>query len=566
MKTLFSLIILFSLKVHALECRIDEDHTFDDLNVATVSDTDIITEDDRLFCPDQNLKNSDISPENLPDDGSLWRVGNRRWNDDWEKKYQQWVKEEVTSSIFEELNFPTDCADAALTIRAIFARIHHLPVSFGGTQFLHTSKDYTRQTSIPHWNEKNWKEDFKKDKRFQTAVNDWNKKIGTINLDKDTYQIELTDKVSGGMSSCVAPGTIFLSDGHAEFMTFNDSSIFPYRLSSSTVPSKVRPLAENIIYGFNLEDQGTEKGNKTRGYLWWNWTINCKGKFTKVADEKMPYYSNEQELIMKGQKQNLVYDINKMFQDSLGLSKYELDKKFEQEIKNLIVDIDNSVLDRQAIIVEGLQVCSAYGVGSARDCFATQGKNGNGFTLLPNGIAFHPDIEEDRCEGDCPPELPKELKPENVVEVVDLENYFAPKSPKHQELYYNFSTPSRDKRLLERLQNVKELIHGMQDQEAREKFNEFLMDKTIELKNGKKISYYHLSKMYYVSPQPWDAEDLRWGAAEMPSIRNDFNHLYKDYISLHEQKKKESPAALKKFEEDNKLFIKEKNLIDEYFK
>ena len=59
---------------------------------------------------------------------SIWEAKNR-WNNDWELKFGQWLKQEVTLDFYKKYNIPTDCADAVIGLRWIFSRINYLPVA-----------------------------------------------------------------------------------------------------------------------------------------------------------------------------------------------------------------------------------------------------------------------------------------------------------------------------------------------------------------------------------------------------------------------------------------------------
>ena len=58
----------------------------------------------------------------------VW-VSNNTWNDSWEKRYAEWIKSDVSRDIFLQgrYSIKTDCADAAYSLRAIFAYENKLP-------------------------------------------------------------------------------------------------------------------------------------------------------------------------------------------------------------------------------------------------------------------------------------------------------------------------------------------------------------------------------------------------------------------------------------------------------
>ena len=83
----------------------------------------------------------------------VW-VSTNSWSLDWEKKYSQWVKEEVETDVFTSgrwKDLSTDCADAIYTIRAIFAYENNLPFHFRnpnkyGQRFTNKMSQFNRYT------------------------------------------------------------------------------------------------------------------------------------------------------------------------------------------------------------------------------------------------------------------------------------------------------------------------------------------------------------------------------------------------------------------------------------
>jgi hypothetical protein len=580
----FLILIIFINTAFALECsQVSSFDPTESLNTVTIEDNQIVTADDIRFCPGQALKNADITPDQLPDNGSVWRLGNRRWNDDWEKKYQQWVKDEVHPDLFVELDFPTDCADAAIAIRSIFSRINNLPASFNGQNFTNTSKKYRNHKTVKTWDEDNWKENFKNDKRFTKALGDWLVGTGTVNIHKDTYQVGVWDNESSSPTSCVAPGTVVLSSGHTEILTFDKESLFPYKLSSSTVPAKVRSLEQNMFSfsDLNAYDYDEEKLVNSRGYVWWNWPVNCKGKFIKVEDESMPYFSKEQR---EKNEDTQSFDLNKAYQQSLGLSNEELVQRVKEEFNKSLDSVLVAIDERKAVVDEAVAYCSANGIGSAQDCFyptKTISHAGTKYTFKISDIGkiIYPGDEDEydeiaeqyMCDG-CMPEIDPSLDAQNLVETEDFSDFFKPRNTKLEQFYYNQSTPSRDGRLIEKLRSLNSLIWEM-DYDSAEESRERLLDTKIELKNGKYISVYHLADMYNFSPQPWDSEELRWGGAEMNNIKHRFMQEHQTDIGklqmLSENYQinasEENLKDLESFKIENKLFIKEKKIIDDFF-
>lgn len=532
---------------------------FTDLNNATIDDTQIVTEDDLRFCPNQSIKNANISPKDLPDNGSVWRVGNRRWNDEWEKEYQRWIKDNFHSDFFVELDFPTDCADAAIAVRSIFARIHNLPVSFNGDHYSNTQKGHAKYKTVTHWSPSNWKESFKKDTRFKKALKSWLVGTGTINLHLDTYQIDLAGDQPNTISSCVAPGTVFLEGGHTQILTYKEGSMFPYRLSSSTIPADVRPLEENILSYIGAYNDADPHLAATRGYLWWNWTVNCGGKFKKVKDKNMPYYSSMQEednLAGYGEEGEFFYDINKAYQQSLGMSDEQIQDSLYLEAKQLIGEIEKAVDIRMEIVKEGYEACMRNGITSAFECFKpTSEAFGLKFEINQDGT-----IECEEC-GD--------MSWANSFDYLEL---FKPLNATTKQLYYEHSTPSRDARLSEKLEMLQELKYQL-SRERQKQLDLEMLDKKIDIGNGKSITYYHLIDDLNLSSQPWDTLGERWGEISMNEKYDRFAGRNSDqitaYANLKETNRIENSEASKlnldSFIEENKFFIKEYDVFKDFF-
>ena len=232
----------------------------------------------------------------LPDDGSVWRVGSNRWNLDWEQRYSRWVASEIDPSFFVRYNIPTDCADAAMSIRIIFSRIHHLPVMFdtGSSKITFTTKAYAAKTTVHVWTESNWKDALKADLRFREFLYKIQLDVGTSNLPNSTYPIELSSCPAPGakpkLSKFMTEGSVLLDVHHTRFIARIDTldRVEPIQQMNSTIPRDVRELA---VGEPDLWDGAKQTG---RGILKFNWAINCGGAFAHVPDKKMPGYSLQQ--------------------------------------------------------------------------------------------------------------------------------------------------------------------------------------------------------------------------------------------------------------------------------
>lgn len=558
-----TIFLLVSINVNASECFVNNEivnltTNLSDLNNITIDDSEIVTEDDIRFCPGQTIKNENIGPEELPDNGSVWRVGNRRWNDDYEKEYQNWVKNNLTPQLFEELDLATDCADAAIAIRAIFARIYNLPVNFAGNIYKNTSKKYNSYKTVKVWSKENWKEDFKEDKRFQKALKAWMAGTGTVNIHNDTYPIQVFDNEFQGVNSCVAPGSISLTEGHTEILTVNEESYLPFRLYSSTVPSAVRTLSENIYSFFDPTEISTSK-RPDRGLLWWNWTINCKGTFVKVPDKDMPYYSNQQH--STDWENTGIPSLNDLFIQSLNLTEEQILKRKDTEIKFLLESLENSIEERIKIVDDAIAACDFNRIESAEDCYYQSAK-----VKLPTTGSFvtftiDPKSGSISCIG-CP-DYPTDAESEEYHPSDDVNTYdyhgspFKAKSFILDQLYYKHSTPNRDERLANKYSLYQKILVTL-PYEQQKKLKLYLLGKKIEV-NGEEISYYHIleaTNYGALSPQPWDDRPKRWGADYIRYRKKELSKWlsedknYKEYLK-NKQTLKDSNQTLTDIEKQD---------------
>lgn len=277
----------------------------------SISDSKIMTADDLNYCgggaPLAITKRS-IDPTQLPDDGSVWRVGTNRWNQvyqgpgadssqpkTYEDLYSDFVAQ-VGLNVFVDLQLSTDCVDASIALRMIFARIYHLPeiMVWSPTKtYSFTSKGYRKYPTVPNWDPSNWKASYAKDIRFQKFITEVVGAMGTPNIGTNTYPQKIfADSSNSSLASSVKPGALLFSGDHMRLLYKVDTSAAYSPLSeiSSTTPAQVRPLRENTeitLYEKPRESKGT-------GVLGFLWAYNCGGKFRDVRKDQMANYSLEQ--------------------------------------------------------------------------------------------------------------------------------------------------------------------------------------------------------------------------------------------------------------------------------
>lgn len=216
---------------------------------------------------------------------NLW-VAKYAWTDEWEQKYADWLQQEITADFYIKYNFPTDCADALIGFRWIFARIYSLPVantvSDTGSIFGHFSM--RRQwESLP--TSYNWYDD----RLFLAALNYVMDMTSTRTImATDGFHVAVTKK---GMQA----GTFIVSQtngsGHIRTITenyFEDPGLMPLFTHSSTAPREVRGLYREAFVDQAWPIRGT------REIMAFRWPIVSRSSWILTEKTRDPRYSLEQ--------------------------------------------------------------------------------------------------------------------------------------------------------------------------------------------------------------------------------------------------------------------------------
>ncbi|MBC7690486.1 MAG: hypothetical protein H7222_01845 [Methylotenera sp.] len=302
--TRFSLAIIGALVVSSLTASASETSN-PPLNLSprpsksSPSDLQIFTSGDAAVCsalgPFSGKVSSEVDPAELPDDGSVWRVGSNRWSAAWDKRYSDWIGREVDVEFFLRTNIATDCADAAVVFRIIFARINHLPVYFKNQpeSYSHSMNSWSQLPTVKDWDPANWIQSLRSDQRFQAFLKAVTDDLGTKNITDSTYPVRLRSPQNPKLlSNYVTPGTIVLGGGHTRTIFRVDSTAYiPIEQLDSTVPAQVRTLHRGPVQMWGMPDAALQDG-----VIRFKWVVNCGGDtgFTHVPAEKMPGFSQEQ--------------------------------------------------------------------------------------------------------------------------------------------------------------------------------------------------------------------------------------------------------------------------------
>lgn len=234
----------------------------------------------------------DYSPRFVTEDKtkSIWKA-TQLWNWEWEIRYAQWVSQEIDGQFFSRYGIATDCADVAIGLRWIFARIHGLPVgntlAASGRLFTHASfkKSWSGLARGKLWHD---------DALFLAALDYIMDGAYTKTLLLDSYPIRIRADV-------FLPGVHHLQfhaqGGHTMLVKSVKAGAFasPLQLLQSTLPRKVRDLAPT---GYHISTQPQYNG----GFLRARQLVVSGGQWVLAAAEAHPDFSEEQyeEEFMKG--------------------------------------------------------------------------------------------------------------------------------------------------------------------------------------------------------------------------------------------------------------------------
>ncbi len=471
-----------------------EAHCFLDV---PIEDNQIVTEEDLKYCPGQKLKNQNIQVENLVDNGQVWRVGSNRWNLEEEKKYQEWIHKDLNQKIFKELGIETDCADAVMMIRAIYARIYNLPFVINDGTFSNFDKKFKNDDYVAVYNPANWKNDYWRDIRFQKATKQWRNSVCTANLHQMTYPVKIFDENSPHLlAPSISNGAIILSEHHSETIKFDSASYVPIKAISSTTPLEVRTLNYESIAKNDSPLKGRNIGT---GILWWNWHVNCYGNFKQVPDKKMPYYSQEQYTL----SMDLATLLNQTYNETFfkNLTKEELIKLIDKETSLLMDEIENKIRFRKKYTTQGLEFCQKNGIDNFYDCFIDNGKAPNPQSGNFEKTNYQQFVKENNLDGK-----------ENMM---DLSTYFKAKNPEFEKMYFDYSTPGRDNKIFSKFYLLQSLALQAGPEYLEAIHKKLLQEKIVVEHIQTNFFHFLTSTPDLVSSQPWDTLEKKWGIENM---------------------------------------------------
>lgn len=181
---------------------------------------------------------------------SIW-IAQNKWNDEWELRYAQWVQENVKSDFYVKYNIATDCADAVVGIRWIFARIHSLPAA---NTLADTNSLFGNFSVLRKWENLSTSDNWYDDQLFMSALRYLMDLASTKTVVKDGYPVKITKEG-------LVPGSFIIFVGHAKIISethYDDPSDLPFYTLSSTTPRAVRELMREAFIDQEWPYQSTK--------------------------------------------------------------------------------------------------------------------------------------------------------------------------------------------------------------------------------------------------------------------------------------------------------------------
>lgn len=171
---------------------------------------------------------------------AVWNA-QHQWDDNWEKRYQQWVKKNWTDDIFMNpakpiyYKYETDCADASYAMRAMFAYEHKLPFLVRNPQRpgAMISNDMSKWDNLPQG------------KRMRAFLDFLADSTDTRALSHATYPIALAD---------IKPGDIYVAPGVHSYQIVEVTETGIAEVMASTTPKTARFMLRTPSFPFYVPE------------------------------------------------------------------------------------------------------------------------------------------------------------------------------------------------------------------------------------------------------------------------------------------------------------------------
>ena len=215
---------------------------------------------------------------------AVWQTKNQ-WSMAWEKKYQEWVAENMTTDFFMNPEKPVyykishDCADSIYFMRMAFSYENKLPFAINNIM----QKGKLLSNDMRNWDREN---KVNRVRKFMKYVAD---RVGTRSFYLDTYPIALAD---------IKAGDLYVQPGAHSYIIAGITDTGVTSIVSSTTPAAPQNMVRLFAYPFFIPQ---DKAKMRDGYRRFKWPKNVKKPM-----QQQPGYSDEQYKIAEQVKYNYV--------------------------------------------------------------------------------------------------------------------------------------------------------------------------------------------------------------------------------------------------------------------
>lgn len=279
----------------------------------------------------------------------IWPV-RAQWSKSYEDLYGQWITQNVGPEFFSQYGISTDCADAVVGLRWIFARIYGLPAA----NTLADTGDLFTNLSMPRkWKKIPTANEWHKDQLFLTALSYVMDLSSTRTVIRDSYPVSLT---RDGLKVGTYIWTQNPESNHVRFISenhFGDSMGLPLYTLTSTTPRAIRSLVREAVIDQDWPVEGL------KNFFAFRWAVP-DGRDIKLLQASQHHnYSREQyDEELRGKNPSFIKFLIQRLKNN-----YQPDDL----VTNGIQDIINYANARIKIVEDGFAYCSVHGCPEGTD-------------------------------------------------------------------------------------------------------------------------------------------------------------------------------------------------------
>jgi len=264
-----------------------------------------------------------------PNTNPLWPI-RKMWSAADESDYSMWVKRNAKEDFFVGTGVAVDCADAAIALRWVYARLNGLPAA---QTLAGSGRLFGNWGSTNEWDALSSDPDWRKDVRFKSALKYLLNHIYTHSILNDLYPVEITP-------AHLVPGTVNLmlagTSGHTRTLLTVAPGVTEF-IYGNMPPAEEMYQHEDMV--FYVPPEGG-------GFLHFRWPEEVNGQWQLRDGKQMAGYSTEQ--YDWGE-----YDFATNFNDRLNLW-----NTLHDQITGSAVQFVKKIYERVDVVAWGYYMCA----------------------------------------------------------------------------------------------------------------------------------------------------------------------------------------------------------------